>query len=686
MSAATRAIETGAPLSGAQSFVHGVLAAPRIALFDFYEREFRRVKHRHPVVIVAIDDQSLKRVAQWPWPRQVLAQLLKTILDARPAAVGFDIMFSEPDRSSPGEWLKLAGPIPEAVRRQIAVLPSHEQAFADAIASGSVVLPIIGLRPQTAVADTGPLPPFLMSGDATSQMPFVPQFSDTLRPLPLLDAAAAGHGVISVDQDADGVIRRLPLAASLDGRLAPGLSLEILRLVAGTPVIGISTSGSAVDHLSLGSLQIPTAEDGSVFVHYSLHEEDRFVSAADVLSGAIKPDRFAQRVVLVSASGGTGLLDYRQTPVGLMTGTEIQAQLIENILEGAFVTRPRWAESAELGLTLAVGLLLIALLPPLRPHNQALVILACIGALIVLGILAWQQRLFLIDVATPSLSEALVFVALTAGNFAEADRQRRRLKRELEERKLAEAKAAGELEAGRRIQLGMLPPVSSISDPRVDLDARMIAAKQVGGDLYDFFKLDEDRLFFAIGDVSGKGVPAALFMALAKSQLRSAALGGAASIAEIMERTNRELARNNPEMLFITMFAGILDLATGELAFVNAGHDTPYRLSAGRNPEAMASEGGPPLCTLDDFDYRAESALLGTGDILCLLTDGVTEAMTSEGALMGRPRVEAALCGLPRDATARLVMDRLSDAVHVFVAGAEASDDLTLLVIRLLGG
>jgi serine phosphatase RsbU (regulator of sigma subunit)/CHASE2 domain-containing sensor protein len=666
----------------AGAFANEGFWAPRFALFDAYERVLPRLEHANPVVIVAIDDKSLRRIGQWPWPRQTLAALLEKVLAAKPAAVGFDMFFAEPDRSSPGEWLKHAGPMAPSLHAAIEALPSHDRAFSDVIASGPVALGVGGLRLEEPANDTGRIAPFLVSG-GEPDIEKLPQFDAALRSIPLLDDAAAGHGIISVDPDADGVFRKLPLVVSLNGRLAPALPVEILRLAAGTPVLAVQVARGSIDTLKLGPLAIPTESDGGVWVHYSPHDDRRFVSAADVLTGAVNGERFAQRIVMISASGGTGLLDYRQTPVGIMSGTEIQAQFIENILEGRYASRPAWAGALEFGLTLLLGLLLI-LIAASRPRMQALVALGAIGALFGIGFLLWSQTLFLVDVATPALGVFFVFIALTAGNLAEAERHRRRLRRELQERKLAEAKAMGELEAGRRIQLGMLPQPSSVTDPRIDLDARMIAARQVGGDLYDFFKINNETLFFAIGDVSGKGIPAALFMALAKSQLRSAAMSGETSIAAIIDRTNRELSRNNPEMLFITMFAGILDLRNGRMSFVNAGHDTPYLVRAGLNPRSIVSEGGPPLCTVDDFDYRAETCLIEANDILCLLTDGVTEAMTKDAELMGRPRVEAALSGLPHGATARLVIDRLNDAVTRFVAGAEASDDLTLLVVRVL--
>src|SRR5262249_43130130 len=150
---------------------------------------------------------------------------------------------------------------------------------------------------------------------------------------------------------------------------------------------------------------------------------------------------------------------------------------------------------------------------------------------------------------------------------------------------------------------------------------------------YDFFKVDERRLFFAVGDVSGKGVPAALFMALGKSLCKSYALRGDMDIGAIINRANREISRDNPEMLFITMFAGVLHLDSGEVHLCSAGQDPPFLMRRGKPSESVTSQGGPPLCVMDDFDYPTEALMLQPGDLLCVTTDGVAEAMNKSGAL-----------------------------------------------------
>jgi len=237
----------------------------------------------------------------------------------------------------------------------------------------------------------------------------------------------------------------------------------------------------------------------------------------------------------------------------------------------------------------------------------------------------------------------------------------------------------------------MLPPPSAdfYGDPRFSLHALIEPAKSVGGDLYDFFKLDADRLFFMVGDVAGKGLPASIFMAVSKALYKSAALRmeRGADIGEVMRAANEEIARDNPEMLFVTVFAGILDLRTGELNWCNAGHDPPFSLRPEQKaPKRLEGRSGPPLCVVEGYAYDSERYRLSPGETLCLFTDGVTEAMNAANELYGRPRLASALQSLMGVTGALQVVDAIRDDVRGFVANTERSDDLTILALRWKGG
>jgi adenylate cyclase len=200
--------------------------------------------------------------------------------------------------------------------------------------------------------------------------------------------------------------------------------------------------------------------------------------------------------------------------------------------------------------------------------------------------------------------------------------------------------------------------------------------------------LDERRLFLLVGDVAGKGLSASIFMAVSKALYKSAMLRAPdADIGAIMRVANGEVSRDNPGSLFVTCFAAILDLHSGVLSYCNAGHDNPYRLHPGHGDLRCIDDGdGPPLCAMPDYDYRGASAQLLPGEMLCLMTDGVSEAQTPDGQLYGNDRVKQRLLELQqRGVGARALVEALQADVNAFAAGAEPADDLTILALRWNG-
>jgi sigma-B regulation protein RsbU (phosphoserine phosphatase) len=273
---------------------------------------------------------------------------------------------------------------------------------------------------------------------------------------------------------------------------------------------------------------------------------------------------------------------------------------------------------------------------------------------------------------------------------------RARLNASLEKKRLRDEVRAhlgrleAELDAARRLQMGMVP--SSFPRPTPDMPieicASMEPAREVGGDLYDFFHTDDGTLCFLLGDVSGKGMPAALFMARAKSLIRFATElmhgpGGArASPAEIIARVNRELCQDNADMMFVTVFFAMLQVQRGELTFCNAGHNPPYRLN-GDKLEAIEGAKGIILGVRPDAAYSSGHLTLAPGDSIYVFSDGVTEAANPQGDLFSEARLEAVLRAAGASSSAGLVKF-VTEAVRAFVGSALPSDDITMLAVRRL--
>jgi serine phosphatase RsbU (regulator of sigma subunit) len=315
--------------------------------------------------------------------------------------------------------------------------------------------------------------------------------------------------------------------------------------------------------------------------------------------------------------------------------------------------------------------------------------LASIAALFGVSYAAFRAERLLLDAATPAACLLFVYGVLLVLTLTDANRQRRALERVVQRQREEGARIAGELDAAKRIQMAALPrPEALHADPRVDLAATMVPAREVGGDLYDFFLLNDHRLFFIVGDVAGKGLSASFFQAVSKALYKSTTLRAPdADAGALMTAANAEVARDNPEMLFVTAFAATLDLETGELVYCNAGHVDPYLACDADTEVGRISDGdGPPLCAVDDFRYAGARRGLAPGEWLCVVTDGVTEAQASGGALYGSARVENVLLReARRHSSARAIVDAVGADVGAFAAGAEPADDLTVLVLRWNG-
>jgi adenylate cyclase len=659
----------------------------RLVWFDALQALAPRVRESTPVVIVDIDDKSLARFGQWPWQRALLAQLLLKIGAGQPAAIGVDIMMPEPDRLSPDRIAQLVPGLNPEVAEELRRLPSSDAVLAKALGGLPVVLGVAGV--DRAGPDTGPRRWAPVRVVGSDPRPWLRRFSGALSSIEPIDAAAAGHGLLNADSQS-GVVRRVSLMASVAGALAPGLGVDMLRVASGQPIFTLQVSPTGVTALGLGDLIIPTEPDGTVWIHYAPLDGARFVSAADVLSGSVAPSDFTRKLVLVGVLTALALTDVHVTPVARqMPGVEIHAQLLEGIFDGSLLTRSWWSRWAEVAAVVVGGLLLVAMVPRLRPAKSLALFFGLLVLVAGLAYVLFRQHRLLLDAALPALGLGVVFASMVGVSVVEANSQRRLLRRQLQVEREAAARVAGELEAARRIQMGTLPdPATALAgDERLSLFAFVEPARVVGGDLYDFFKLDDDRVLFLIGDVSGNGVPGSLFMAVSKALYKSTALRRARGVGGMMREANVEISRDNPESLFVTVFVGVIDVRRGELEYCNAGHHDPYLLAGEGRPVGRLAQGaGPPVCAALEFPYVAASHRLAPGDTLCLVTDGVTEAVNAAGELYGGKRLETLLASLGPDVTPTEVGEAIRDDVSQFSVGVAATDDIAILVVRWNGG
>ena len=277
-------------------------------------------------------------------------------------------------------------------------------------------------------------------------------------------------------------------------------------------------------------------------------------------------------------------------------------------------------------------------------------------------------------------------VARLAESFGSMKGSLKEYIQELTETTAAKERIESELKIAHDIQMGILHKIFPPFPDRHEFDiyATLVPAKEVGGDLYDFFFMDEEHLCFTVGDVSGKGVPASLFMAITNTLIKTKATRGL-SPEDVLSRVNEDLAMDNPSMMFVTLFLGILNIRTGELRYANGGHNPPFLIRSGGKVVPLEMTGDVALGVVEEFTFQSRQVTLQPGDTVFLYTDGVTEAMNAQEELFGEPRLVSELERL-RDAPMRELVQGVMEAIHAFSHGLDQSDDITMLRLLWKGG
>ncbi len=412
-----------------------------LTLFDSYQRASPRTYEPAPVRVVDIDEETIRRLGQWPWPRSDIARLTQRLTDAGAAVIAYDIVFSEPDRTSPARIAErmaqggARGPALDALRS----LPDNDAVLADAFAKAPVVTGYFLLR------EGGGAVPEPKAGMAVAGSPpkdEIAAYSSAIQSLPALRDAAGGAGFVSLGGDGDGIVRKAPLLAMAGDQLLPSLALDAVRLAQGAGSIMVKTSDGSgeggggnfgggqgqVVSLKVGQFEVPVTAAGALWLHYTEPQPTRSIPAWQVMSGALTPKQleanFAGNIVFVGA-GAIGLRDLVATPLqDRDLGVMVHAQAAEQIILGRFLTRPDWAPGLERVLLLVLGIGMALALPRLGAMRGAALGLALIAGMVWGSWYGFSQHRFLLDPTWPVLALALAYVTETALIFYREERRR----------------------------------------------------------------------------------------------------------------------------------------------------------------------------------------------------------------------------------------------------------------------
>jgi adenylate cyclase len=409
----------------------GIAAAARVAApdlldrfmlisFDFYQRIAPRESGDAPISIVDIDEDSLKQFGQWPWPRSLDAQLIDKLREAGAAVVGFDVIFAEADRTSPKlllAQLTRQGDVDVDTTRLLTSLPDPD----DRLTAAMKTLPTIA---SFILVDHAEMPaPAAKAGYAFAgddPLHFVETFPAAITDLPDFQTAAVGNGFLNPHVDWDQIVRRVPLLMKLGAKPVFSLVAETLRVATGASTyIGRAAGANGeknfgqntgLTSIRIGQLTIPTDAAGRVWVYYAQPNPNRFISAAKILSGDFDATLIKDHIILVGTSAAGVVNDQQATPIAArVPGVEIHAQLLEQILQGVFLTRPDWAKGAEMLFAIVIGIALIVVLPRIGALASAVFGVAAITTSISASWFAFKDAHLLIDPVYPAVVLILVY-------------------------------------------------------------------------------------------------------------------------------------------------------------------------------------------------------------------------------------------------------------------------------------
>ncbi len=415
------------------------LTSVRELTFDTFQRIWPRDYQPAPVRIVDIDEASLAAFGQWPWPRDRLALIVARLGELGAAALAFDVIFAEADRSSPSRAigsLDLGEGISADVARDlIARLPDNDKLLAVEMAR---IPAAVGFATVPSANLTRPAKKAGISFGGQNPVEILPRFPGILKSLDILEEAAAGSGGLSLSiQDTAGIVRRIPLLFNDGSALYPSLVIEALRIAQGASGIAIRTTSAsgeidsgdpAVTELRVGDFSIPTTAAGDLWLYFDRDRRDRYVSAMDLFDkskDAALHDAIDGNIVFIGTSS-VGLADIRVTPLGeLVPGVSVHAQAVEQIIAGDFISRPDWAFGLEIIVTLLLGIVILAALPWLGAAWTAA--FGGLSAGLIFGSAAWlfTRQGLLLDPVFPALTNLLVYATATAMLYLLTERERR---------------------------------------------------------------------------------------------------------------------------------------------------------------------------------------------------------------------------------------------------------------------
>ena len=574
--------------------------------YDIYQSIFEENSEFNDVLIVDIDEKSIGEIGQFPWRRDVFANLVEKLENLEASVISFDIFFSEEDKQNPSKILGELNISNEGVL-------DSDQSLITAIQNSNVILPVLGdISVFDKMNNSKPKTNFISrGGDAEN---YLYNFKNKITSLEVINNAAKGIGNISYLDNQDGVLRSLPILLKIDGDIWPSLSLETLRLLHNNKSILIQSSESGIKTIRTKNYSFNTDPNAIVHINYKKFGKDKYISAVDILNDKISKNIIKDKIILIGSSA-QGLFDFVKIPSGkVIPGVETHAHAIENIINNDFIIKNLKTDIIEI-IILLISLILVLIIPKKVNPKLSIVFFVGLCVFLITSSLVFYQFNYFIDIFYTTLGSAFLFLVTLYFRYL----QENEIAIENEKKQIVLKK---EREIAGEVQKKLFPKEF---EQKNILYAKNVPARDVSGDYYDYIKISEDEFYFTLADVSGKGVKAGILMANAAAVFRSMAKLNK-EVSTIARYINNQVADSSYQGMFITAVVGKYNIKEKKIEYINLGHEPIMVYDQNFNFEYYKST-LPPLgiMAMDNDDFFQTNELNLVNKNLVIYTDGVTE-------------------------------------------------------------
>tara|TARA_B100000700_G_scaffold110237_1_gene124248 strand:- start:2125 stop:4227 length:2103 start_codon:yes stop_codon:yes gene_type:complete len=636
--------------------------------FDLYQKFFPLKKDDSNVVIIDIDEKSLGKFGQFPWNRTIFAKIIKNVNSTNPKSIGFDVFFAERDKQSPEEIISAYNIIPTDVK-DLQNLKDPDEIFENQLSETNVVLAVLGSNvPSHGNNKRSPKAKFFSKGGNPKN--FTYNYPYSIGSLERLEKSVKGLGSISFLDQSDGIIRSLPLIVRFDNKLFPTLGLELIRAGTKKKNLIVKLDETGIKEINVRPYKINSDPNAIMWIRYKKPFKNQYISASKVFDGNFDASFFKNKYVLIGASA-QGLFDLVKIPLGVtVPGVEVHANVIENITSNTYLTRNPQIYIFELLFSIIIATITFLFSQKIKPKYSLAIFFGSISFVIIIGFNIFLFRSELVDMSYPIFMITISF--LTGLYF-----------RFIEENKIAlinlqkEAKLLKERELAGGVQKSLFPDISAYEN---FIYATNIPARDVSGDYFDVVSVGKDEYYFTLADVSGKGVKAGMYMAKASSIFRTLT-NLKFPLEKVVYGVNNELVEAKFKGMFVTAVFGKVNTSSGDVTFINAGHESIMVFDKNKNFDFIKSD-LPPIGIMKYFsESTVKSKTINLNEkTFVVYTDGVTEGYLKNGEELGAEGVQRIVKEI-KEITPKNIVD--SVAAELNWGAEKLRDDITCLALNL---